>query len=266
MENLIIGGLAGVISRTSTAPLELRKIQSQNAHIPNSTWKDVIRLEGFSGLWKGNATNCVRIFPQMAVNYWTYKHVVSGIDNMSPSIHPFRHFIGGFVSGATAMIATYPFETIRTYLSLQTQRTQYKTPIDVVKKLGPLRLYKGLGTSIMGYGPFNAITFATYNIYSGYFERNDANVASMRILSGGMAGMTALSITYPTDLVRRRLQTQGFMNTPKYSGIVDCVRKIVKSEGIPGLYRGLGAAYIKIFPTLAIQFAAIDYMKDKYPR
>jgi len=37
--DLVIGGLSGVISRTLTAPLELYKIQRQNAFIPNSTTK-----------------------------------------------------------------------------------------------------------------------------------------------------------------------------------------------------------------------------------
>ncbi len=41
--DLVIGGLSGVISRTLTAPLELYKIQRQNAFIPNSTIRDVLK-------------------------------------------------------------------------------------------------------------------------------------------------------------------------------------------------------------------------------
>jgi solute carrier family 25 phosphate transporter 23/24/25/41 len=264
MENLIIGGVAGIISRSATAPLELQKIQNQNSHIPHTSWRDVLKLEGPLGLWKGNGTNCVRIFPQMAVNYWTYQHAIKQVEFV-PLLEPYKHFIGGFISGATAMIATYPFETIRTYLSLQTLKSEYKTPLDVARKLGPVRIYKGLGTSIMGYGPFNAITFSTYQLYSTYFDKTDLSTFTCRILSGGLSGTTALSITYPSDLIRRRLQTQGFLNTPKYDGIIDCVRKIVKNEGISGLYKGLGSAYMKVFPALAIQFAVLDYMKDKFP-
>ena len=71
--------------------------------------------------------------------------------------------------------------------------------------------------------------------------------------------MSAVSITYPTDLVRRRLQLQGFdKSVPKYAGMIDCVKKIVAKDGMLGLYRGLGACYIKIFPTLAVQFWTID--------
>ena len=44
--DLVIGGLSGVISRTLTAPLELYKIQRQNAFIPNSTVRAVLKKDG----------------------------------------------------------------------------------------------------------------------------------------------------------------------------------------------------------------------------
>ena len=71
--DLFIGGIAGIISRTSTAPLELLKIQRQNNYIPHSTLKDVIKIEGLRHLWKGNAINCVRIFPQYAINFAVFE-------------------------------------------------------------------------------------------------------------------------------------------------------------------------------------------------
>ena len=43
--DLIIGGLSGIISRTITAPLELFKIQGQNAYLPNTTLRDTIKNE-----------------------------------------------------------------------------------------------------------------------------------------------------------------------------------------------------------------------------
>ena len=71
--DLVVGGLSGVISRTLTAPLELYKIQRQNAFIPNSTIRDVLKKEGIKYLWKGNGTNCIRVFPQTAINYGIFE-------------------------------------------------------------------------------------------------------------------------------------------------------------------------------------------------
>ena len=51
-ENLLIGGMAGVISRTVTAPLELYKIQRQNNYLKESNIRNVLKREGIRYLWK----------------------------------------------------------------------------------------------------------------------------------------------------------------------------------------------------------------------
>ena len=63
--DLLIGGIGGIISRSAVAPIELTRLQMQNRFIPNSTLKDVYTKEGIRYFWKGNATNCVRVFPQL---------------------------------------------------------------------------------------------------------------------------------------------------------------------------------------------------------
>jgi hypothetical protein len=49
-------------------------------------------------------------------------------------------------------------------------------------------------------------------------------------------------------------------DVPKYNGIIDCVKKIYKHDGIGGFYRGLYATYIKLFPTFAVQYYIMDKM------
>ena len=66
--DLFVGGTSAIIARTFTAPLELCKIQKQNFFVPNTTLRDVIKKEGITYLWKGNGINCLRAFPQFAIN------------------------------------------------------------------------------------------------------------------------------------------------------------------------------------------------------
>ena len=70
----------------------------------------------------------------------------------------------------------------------------------------------------------------------------------------------ALSVTYPTDLIRRRLQLQGYdKSVPVYNNSLDCIRKIYKNEGgIPAFYRGLHANYAKSFAHWSIYFYIIN--------
>ena len=73
--DFIIGGIGGIVSRSVVAPIELNRIQRQNYFIPNSTLTDVYRKEGFRFFWKGNGSNCVRIFPQLSINYGIYRRI-----------------------------------------------------------------------------------------------------------------------------------------------------------------------------------------------
>ena len=266
MENLLIGGLAGITARTATSPLELLKLQKQNNYLKNNSIKHVIRNEGFRYLWKGNFTNCIRVFPQYSINFALFENNKVILNNYIPN-KDLLNFTSGALSGVISMCTIYPLETARTHLSLQTNKTKYAGLYDVLMKLKANQLYAGLRMSIFGFGPWNAINFMSYYKYKEIFKEYEENQHLYKLLCGGFAGSTAISITYPTDLIRKRLQMQSFSpEVPRYSGIVDCVKKIVKQEGIIGLYRGLPISYMKCFPTLAIQFWTYDtiqeYMKN----
>ena len=259
--DFIVGGMSGVISRTLTAPLELSKIQQQNRFMPNTTLVDVIKKEGILGLWKGNYSNCVRIFPQMAINFSCFQYFDSFV---SEYIHnkQVSSFISGGLAGMIAVTIIYPLENARSRLSLQTNKDHYKGLTDVLRKTPPKQLYNGLKMSLIGYTPYNALNFMFYSMFKNVIYDSKVETSVSKLLCGGLAGMGAVTFTYPTDLIRRRLQLQGFDSmVPQYDGILDCCKKIYLKEGIPGFYRGLIQCYIKIFPAVAIQFWVMDTFK-----
>ena len=260
-ENLLIGGMAGVISRTVTAPLELYKIQRQNNYLKESNIRNVLKREGIRYLWKGNMTNSIRVFPQFAINYAIYEQCKNRLFN-GVKDDKLRHFYSGGIAGIGAMVLVYPLETIRTRLSLQMNKSHYSNPLDVIKKLSISQLYRGIGISTIGFGPFSAFNFMFFNMYSDFLsDKTDATTS--KLLSGGFAGVSSITITYPTDLLRRHFQMSDFSTeVPKYKGIVDGFRTIVRENGFTGLYRGLLPTYIRIFPCLAIQFWCIEKGKS----
>ena len=60
---LLIGGTSSIISRTTTSPLELYRLQKQNSFMPGSSLRHIMKHEGVLGFWKGNGVNCMRVFP-----------------------------------------------------------------------------------------------------------------------------------------------------------------------------------------------------------
>jgi len=256
--DMLIGGTAGVISRTVTAPLELYKTQRQNQYLKEANIRSVLKKEGIRYLWKGNMTNCMRVFPQFATRYTTFEkskqYIFNDVEN-----NAMQNFLSGGAAGICSMVTIYPLETIRTRLSLQMNKSHYKGPLHALKTLKIPELYRGLGISVLGFAPFSAFNFTSYYYYKCLLEEYNLNSTTVNLLAGGAGGITALTATYPTDLLRKHFQMAGFNSqVPKYNGIFDGFKQVVKNDGFLGLYRGLLPAYLRIFPCLAVQFWCLE--------
>ena len=77
------------------------------------------------------------------------------------------------------------------------------------------------------------------------------------LISGGITGALEITITYPTEYVKTQLQLdeKGKAGGQKqYSGILDCVKKTVKSKGVLGLYRGLSVLVYGSIPKSGVRY------------
>ncbi|KAJ1723648.1 mitochondrial aspartate-glutamate transporter agc1 [Coemansia erecta] len=80
--------------------------------------------------------------------------------------------------------------------------------------------------------------------------------------NGAVAGVTGVSIIFPLDMVKTRLQNQKPVNGRlPYRGGVDCFQQIVRNEGVRGLYRGLVPNLAGVTPEKAIKLAVNDIMR-----
>jgi solute carrier family 25 phosphate transporter 23/24/25/41 len=118
----------------------------------------------------------------------------------------------------------------------------------------------------MGIAPYVAINFTAFNQLKTHFkvDRNTTKYFDIVNLSlGAMAGGIAATITYPTDVVRRRMQLQGtkILGDAHYTSSYDCVVKTFKAEGMRGLYKGLTACYLKVIPSMAISFMTFERLR-----
>ncbi|KAJ2718546.1 mitochondrial aspartate-glutamate transporter agc1 [Coemansia sp. Benny D115] len=80
--------------------------------------------------------------------------------------------------------------------------------------------------------------------------------------NGAVAGVTGVSIIFPLDMVKTRLQNQKPVNGKlPYAGGVDCFRQIVRQGGVKALYRGLIPNLAGVTPEKAIKLAVNDIMR-----
>ncbi|KAL9998250.1 putative mitochondrial carrier domain superfamily [Helianthus debilis subsp. tardiflorus] len=77
-----------------------------------------------------------------------------------------------------------------------------------------------------------------------------------------------LAVTFPLDLVRRRMQLEGAGGRARVykTGILGNFRKIIKAEGFHGIYRGILPEYYKVVPSIGILFMTCEKLKQVFSK
>ncbi|XP_076048598.1 mitochondrial citrate transporter scheggia isoform X1 [Oratosquilla oratoria] len=90
------------------------------------------------------------------------------------------------------------------------------------------------------------------------------NLGLKGIVAGGITGGIEICITFPTEYVKTQLQLdEKSGGAKKYNGIVDCVKKTVRTHGFFGLYRGLSVLLYGSIPKSAVRFGAFEEFKKR---
>lgn len=133
------------------------------------------------------------------------------------------------------------------------------------KEEGLLAFWRGNLANVIRYFPTTAINFSVKDFFQRQFVEGINPVTQKskffigNLLSGGFAGAIGLSIVYPLDFVRTRLAADlGKTEGREYNGLIDCAKKIVKSDGIVGLYNGFSVSVVGIFVYRAFYFGGYD--------
>ena len=122
--------------------------------------------------------------------------------------------------------------------------------------------FKGNGANCLKVVPNLGIRFFAFENYKKLLLRpNQTNLTpSRKLMTGSIAGLTALSFTHPLDLIRTRLTVQTHQQY--YRGINDAIKQIFVKDRIRGLYRGFGTAAMSVAPFSAVNFASYETLKE----
>jgi len=90
--------------------------------------------------------------------------------------------------------------------------------------------------------------------------------SAYRFTLGSIAGATGATAVYPIDLVKTRMQNQrtgAYIGELMYRNTFDCFKKVIRHEGVTGLYRGLVPQLMGVAPEKAIKLTVNDLVRDK---
>ena len=134
----------------------------------------------------------------------------------------------------------------------------------VYNEQGFASFWRGNMANVIRYFPTQALNFAFKDLYKKIFNPYNAKKEPVKFFigncaSGGAAGATSLCVVYPLDFARTRLAADvGSGGAREFTGLVDCLSKVAKSDGPQGLYRGFGISVIGIVAYRAAYFGCFD--------
>lgn len=80
--------------------------------------------------------------------------------------------------------------------------------------------------------------------------------------AGGFAGFASQTVSYPLEVVRRRMQVGGVVGDGHRLGMREVIKRISQERGYRGFFVGLTIGYVKIIPMSAVSFYV--YERGKY--
>ncbi|KAF4397694.1 hypothetical protein G4B88_027434 [Cannabis sativa] len=172
----------------------------------------------------------------------------------------------GLFTGIT--VALYPVSVVKTRLQVASkdavERNAFSIARGLLRRDGIPGLYKGFGTVITGAVPARIIFLTALETTKiGAFklvEPVKLSEPTKAAIANGLAGMTASlfsqAVFVPIDVISQKLMVQGYSGQANYNGGLDVARKIVKADGIRGLYRGFGLSVMTYSPSSAVWWAS----------
>mmetsp|Transcript_9497 Transcript_9497/g.14643 ORF Transcript_9497/g.14643 Transcript_9497/m.14643 type:complete len:178 (+) Transcript_9497:325-858(+) len=131
-------------------------------------------------------------------------------------------------------------------------KRQYSGMVDAITRTareeGVSALYRGFGVALVGVVTWRALYLGGYDVVKARFQGVDEDrplgvlekYAAAQVVTTG-----AGCLIYPLDTTRRRMMMQAGRRDVLYRSTGHCVQCILRTEGLAGFYKGLGANILR---------------------
>ncbi|KAI1080951.1 mitochondrial carrier [Whalleya microplaca] len=283
-KDLFAGAVGGVAQVLIGQPFDIVKVRLQTSTAYSSALNaatSIYAQEGPLAFYKGTLTPLLGIGACVSIQFgafgWARRYfeaanaaLPNGGGSSSKDLSYGQYYAAGAFAGVANSVISGPIEHVR--IRLQTQPhgagRLYAGPWDCVRKLsaheGVLRgLYRGEAVTIWREAQAYGVWFLTFE----YLMNADAarnrlerkEVPSYKVaFYGGLAGEALWLGSYPFDVVKSKMQTDGFGKDMKYKSMRDCFAQTWRAEGMRGFWKGIGPTLLRAMPVSAGTFAVVE--------
>lgn len=283
LEHLVAGTMAGIAECIVGQPMDTVRSRLQakllciRSH-PVSEWEawtNSIRQDGIMQLYRGSSTRIIASAIGGATLYGLNNAIkkMFNVDAEEDGVTSIGFFIAAGGCGLGEAIIYTPLESIKLHMQMAapSAKASLFQSTRQLYRIGKFSaFFRGFGATACREVPGNFVYFTTYQLL-----KNNISIATGRhpkdatywtiFVSGGFAGVFLWLFCHPIDTLKSLIQTDNF-HKPKYSGLIDCIRKVQKERGLLSLYRGLGLSLTRAFPCNAVAFSTYEFVVDLFPR
>ena len=259
------GAGGGLIAMTLTYPLITLSTRAQVEASRSSaslltTIKNIIRREGFTGLYAGLDSALFGISITNFVYYywyeWTrafFEKAAEKAGRASKKLTTVESMIAGAIAGSATVLLTNPIWVVNTRMTTRKEndqdtlpggekRPQKKSPstigtlMSLIHDEGATSLFAGvLPALVLVINPI--LQYTIFEQLKNALEKRRRVTPTDAFYLGAIGKLAATSITYPYITVKSRAHVAT--KDQPVEGMWKSLNRIVKEEGVSGLYKGM---------------------------
>lgn len=186
---------------------------------------------------------------------------------------PLKNLLAGGFGGMCLVFVGHPLDTVKVRLQTQPpsspgQAPMYSGTIDCFRKTlvkeGITGLYRGMAAPIIGVTPMYAVCFFGFGLGKKLQQKSPDDVLSYPQLfaAGMLSGVFTTGIMTPGERIKCLLQIQATSGEIKYTGTLDCAKKLYQESGIRGIYKGTVLTLMRDVPASGMYFMTYEWLKN----
>lgn len=253
------GIFAGVADSLASHPIDQIKTQFQVSRDPNGSvftaLADQYAKGGIARLYRGILVACLR--PQSLCiytgNQWASREIGSlqSFTKAGGELTVLGSLVAGFLTGYPESVGVTPFEVVKVRMQSLEHVGRYNSTVECAREIvrceGISALYTGFRATCARNCTFNGTYFMM--IHATREELALPREPYTDFCLGCWAALVATVAKLPADISKSRIQNQlpptaeeveKYGAQRKYQNVVQCLRTVVREEGVMALYKGFG--------------------------
>lgn len=275
LKDIAAGFVGGATQVLIGQPFDLVKVRLQTAkgsdpQLMVGIVKLVLKNEGPLAFYKGTLAPLFGVGACVLLQFYgfheTKRQILAREKTTELGLWP-QTYICGAVAGIVNTPVAAPVEQLRILSQADLKATH--TLLSMVKQIyshsGIKGIYRGTGITLAREIQAYGVWFLTYETlirqlvnYHGYKSRDQIHTPEL-LACGALAGNALWLLSYPLDVIKSNIQSDGFGADSKFHGKVSAAtRYIWQTYGVKGFWRGLIPCLTRAVPCSAGTFALVE--------